>query len=104
MLKTDLVKRVSELETKLKDSNWQVFDIISTANKLIKWVDSSIYGWLRNMRSDEIDSISALFFEIWKLVEFKNNVLDEKWFERSQKDNNKVIEMMRERLKENNII
>lgn len=91
MLKNNLIAKVSELETKLSNSESKINDMLRTASNLLYWKDkpssyfSNTSSWLSN--TPKIQNINELFYEIWKLVEFRDNILEQRWYDRQQQDN-----------------
>lgn len=103
MLKEQLIKRVSELETKLRDSENWVKSILINASNLIMW-RSQDFSRFSSMKNDKIECVPELFFEIWKLVEFRNNVLEDRNYSRDLENKTNQVEYLHQKLKDNNII
>lgn len=87
MKKEELIIRISELETKLKEEKLKIDKILSISTKLIKWRYENIYSYLNtDIPSGNIETLQELFFEIWKLIEFRDNILSDKEYERNFKN------------------
>lgn len=97
MLKTELISRVSELETKFSNEKRKIDNILNTISKLLYGKDNT-YPTYTN--ANTVDNINELFYEIWKLVEFRNNVLEEKWYMRDKESNTRELEYLRNKLGE----
>ena len=98
MLKKDLEKRVWELETKLSNSQWKIHNLLTTVSWILYGKDNNKI-WMYH-KTEKIESVMELFYEIWKLVEFRNNILEERGYERQQNDNTAHIEFLKQRIEE----
>ncbi len=95
MKKEELILKVSELETKLKKANYDKDNLLWIASKIIKWQEKEIYSYAIVRDDKRIETFEELFFEIWKLVEFRDNVLEKVWYERRLQDNEKELNFLR---------
>ena len=97
MLKNELIAKVSELESKLEFSEQKIHIILNTASNLLygKDIDSYTYNTKRNNR---LDNVNELFYEIWKLVEFRDNIKEQREYERREKSNERQIEFLENEL------
>jgi len=72
MKKEELLNEVSVLKTKLYNSEQRIERILQTATNLIKWTKSA-YNWFTpHNKEDKINNMNELFFEIWKLISFRD--------------------------------
>jgi len=100
MLKTELIERIAELETKLGNAKWQMDVLLMTASDLLYGKDNSISQY--SINSNKISNTNQLFYEIWKLVEFKDDVLEQRNYERGEKNNQRELEYFRSKEREEN--
>lgn len=102
MLKTELIEKVAKLEIQLHNEKNKITNLLNTAEIIFYWKNDT-----RNMYSPKsitnITNTNELFYEIWKLIEFRNNILDEKNYIRQQESNQNELEYMREKLNKQTI-
>lgn len=99
MLKEELIKKVTKLELKLHEAIYKKESILREAGHLL-W-DSHKYDEFSSYKKDL--NIEGLFYEIWKLVEFRNNIREARSYKRDKERSIDELEYLRKKLKDNNI-
>jgi len=96
MTKEELIKKVAELETKLSNNKYRVQDILDTATNILKGKDNNTpFG--RNS-IDNIENINELFYEIWKLVSFRDETNNRINYERQQVSYQNEVDFLKNEL------
>jgi len=99
MLKEQLIQRVSELETQLQTKQSEIRKMLEIANNLLYWKRQQ-YSLTSTIQ--QISNTQELFFELWKLVEFRDNILEQKSYERNREEQKYYINSLEQKLKEFN--
>lgn len=97
MLKNELIARVSELESELKSSQDRFWRVIRDASDVIFWKDRSNF---MNNNNKKIQNMNELFFEIWKLVQFKESVLEGRGYLRQKELEDSELNYLKNKLEE----
>lgn len=97
MLKEQLIQRVSELETELQTKQSEIRKMLEIANNLLYWNTKS---YSLAITIQKISNTQELFFELWKLVEFRDNILEQKNYERDKENKEHYIESLEQKLQD----
>jgi len=95
MTKEELIKRVAELEAKLSISIHKIDNILDTATDILRFKKSNSY-WVDT--TDKIKNISELFFEIWKLISFRDEANSNTSYTRSKERDEHRIQFLENEL------
>ena len=100
MLKEQLIQRVSELETQLQTKQSEIRKMLEIANNLLYWKKAT---YSLTSAIQQISNTQELFFELWKLVEFRDNILEQRWYERNKEEQKHYINSLEQKLEKLNI-
>lgn len=95
MLKEQLIQRVSELETQLQAKQSEIRKMLEIANNLLYWKKAT---YSLTSAIQQISNTQELFFELWKLVEFRDNILEQRGYERNKEGKEHYIEHLEKEL------
>ena len=97
MLKNELIARVSELESELKISKNRFSKLIRDSSDVIYWKER--WGYMNNNKQ-KIENMNELFFEIWKLVQFKESILEDRHYLRNKESQEWELNFLKNELEE----
>lgn len=97
MLKEQLIQRVSELETQLQTKQSEIRKMLEIANNLLYWKKQQ-YSLTSTIQ--QISNTQELFFELWKLVEFRDNILEQKSYKRNREEQKHYINSLEQKLQD----
>jgi len=98
MTKEELIERVGILEAKLSISIHKIDNILKTATDILRFKKSNSY-WVGT--TDNIENTNELFFEIWKLVSFRDETNNRINYERQQISYKNELDFLKNKLNKN---